>query len=174
MNSIWSLPRSARSSKGLANADVADQHRDAARPRPGRLIIGGGARSVMFLREIIIARHRMPMRRRDLAWFAVFPDPVGRLNRPVSDVVALTRIILENEDLPVLRCTLDRVAHRKDAPSDTMAPSLFRKTSAIRGLYSIRGRASRHSFWRVGEPRCCFRASAGCRSSISSTSGTVI
>ena len=33
------------------------------------------ARSCVFSQEILIARYRMPMRRRDLGWLAVFTDP---------------------------------------------------------------------------------------------------
>src|SRR5882757_7685098 len=51
------------------------------------------------------------MRGRDLAWPAVFPDPFTRLSRPVSDVIGPTRVILENDDVPVPGCGLDRVAH---------------------------------------------------------------
>jgi hypothetical protein len=41
------------------------------------------------------------MRRRDLAWLAVFPDPFTRLGRPVSDDIGPTRVILENDEFPI-------------------------------------------------------------------------
>ena len=64
-------------------------------------------------REIFAARQWKPMRRRDLAWLAVFPDPFTRLRRPASDDIGPTRVILENDEFPISRCGLDRVAHAK-------------------------------------------------------------
>src|SRR5260370_10893781 len=88
----------------------------AARSRsrwPGRR---GIARSIVLL-ERFVARHWIPTRRRDLARLAVFADPSTSLKRPVSDVKHTKDIILENDDLPVSRCGLDRVTHVKHACS---------------------------------------------------------
>ena len=57
------------------------------------------------------------MRRRDLAWLAVFRDPLPRLSRPESEVTGPTRVILENDDSPISRSGLERLAHAKDAYS---------------------------------------------------------
>lgn len=83
------------------------------RARGRRSDLRGVARSLVLLQEIIVARHRIPLRRPDLDWFAVLTDPLTRLRRPVSDVTSPTRIILEDDGAPVLRCGLDRLAHAK-------------------------------------------------------------
>src|SRR5260370_42444259 len=97
----------------------------AARSRsrwPGRR---GIARSIVLL-ERFVARHWIPTRRRDLARLAVFADPSTSLKRPVSDVKHPKDIILENDDLPVSRCGLDRVTHVKHACSaDVIGPFLL-------------------------------------------------
>jgi len=74
------------------------------------------------------------MRRRDLAWLAVFPDPFARLSRPMSDVIGPTRVILENDDFSISRCGLERLAHAKDAHSDgVIGPFVlyFRNTQTL-------------------------------------------
>ena len=70
------------------------------------------------------------MRRRDLAWLAVFPDPFTRLGRPVSNVTGPTRFILENDDVPIFGCGPDRVAHVR-MPILTVLPGHFFATSPI-------------------------------------------
>jgi hypothetical protein len=56
------------------------------------------------------------MRRRDLAWLAVFPDPFT--SGPVSEVIGPTRVILEDDNFTIPRCGLDRLAHVKYAYFD--------------------------------------------------------
>ena len=70
------------------------------------------------------------MRRRDLAWLIVFPNPFTRLSRPVNDVIGSIRIILKNDDFPISRCGLDRVAHAK-TPILTVLSGHFISTSPI-------------------------------------------
>jgi hypothetical protein len=61
-----------------------------------------GVRGGVRWLKISIVRQRLPMRRRDLAWIAVFTDPFARFRRPVSDIKNPTRIILEDDGLLVL------------------------------------------------------------------------
>ena len=56
------------------------------------------------------------MRRRDLAGFAVSPDPFTRLKRPVGDATVLPRVIFENDDFPISRCGLNRRGACKKTP----------------------------------------------------------
>ena len=86
------------------------------------------------------------MRWRDLARLAVFTDPFTSLRRPVSDVMHPKDVILENDDFPVSRCGLDRVApvnvaHVKHAYSKMLSGHFF-STLPIQETYSTRGRAS--------------------------------
>jgi len=85
------------------------------------------------------------MRRRDLARLAVFPDPLTRLSRPVSDIVGPARIILEDDGVLIPWYGLNRTGHAKDAYSDSViGPFLLH--FAGRRLYSTRGRAQSTPF----------------------------
>jgi hypothetical protein len=55
------------------------------------------------------------MRRRDLAWLAIFPDPPTRLSRPLSKLEASAYVILKNDEFPIPWSGVDRTAHVKDA-----------------------------------------------------------
>jgi hypothetical protein len=57
----------------------------------------------------------LPMRRRDLAWLAIFPDPPTRLSRPLSKLEASAHVILEDDEFPILWGSVDGTAHGKDA-----------------------------------------------------------
>src|SRR5438105_3472275 len=59
------------------------------------------ARTFVFSQEILIARQRIPMRRRDLGWLAVLTDPFTRLSRPASDIIGPARIILKDDSCSV-------------------------------------------------------------------------
>src|SRR5439155_14564746 len=78
----------------------------------------GAARPIVLLWEIFVVRRWTPMRRRNPGWLTIFSDPLTRLSRPVSNVIGPGRFILENNDFPISRCGLDRVAHCKDAYSN--------------------------------------------------------
>src|SRR6185295_17679115 len=56
-----------------------------------------GVRGGVRWLKISIVRQRLPMRRRDLAWIAVFTDPFARFRRPVRDIKNPTCIILEDD-----------------------------------------------------------------------------
>src|SRR5258708_6632018 len=138
----------------------------AARSRsrwPGR---SGIARSIVLL-ESFVAGHWIPRRRRDLARLAVFADPSTSLKRPVSDVKHPKDIILENDDLPVSRCGLDRVAHLKHAHSDdVIGPFLLHFANTVNLFHRWEG--LKYPFWlghrrnrsRSVSPPCHAR---GCR-----------
>jgi hypothetical protein len=76
------------------------------------------ARFRVIVWEMLFLWHWTPMRRRDLAGLTILRDPFTGLSRPVSYFIGPSRIMLENYDLPISRCGLDRVAHCKDACSD--------------------------------------------------------
>ena len=120
----------------------------AARPRRRRADLRGIVRYFAALQDIFVfaAGHWTPMRRRDLAWLAVFTDPFTRLRRPVSDVIGPKHVILEDYGLPVPRCGLNRTAHAK-TPILTVLSGHFFFTSPIQEAYSTRGGASSYSFW---------------------------
>src|SRR5206468_12518355 len=59
----------------------------------------------------------LPMRRRDLAYLAIFRDPCTRLSRPLSALKASAYVILKNDEFPIPWSGVDRTAHVKDAYS---------------------------------------------------------
>src|SRR3979490_2264567 len=80
------------------------------------------------------------MRRRDLAWLALFTDPLTRLSRPVTDVISPTCIILKDDRIPIPRCGCNSFAHVKDAVL-TMLYGQFVSASTMCGFLSTRGEA---------------------------------
>src|SRR6267378_5669070 len=78
---------------------------------PSRLRRCWGARSTFSLQKMLIALwqtvfitlQHMPIRWCDRAGLAILPDPRMLLNRPVSELIGPTRVILKNDDLPVSR-----------------------------------------------------------------------
>src|SRR5205814_10622810 len=71
----------------------------------------GVARSSFLLRNKFIFQNKflaflrktrgLPMRRRDLAWLAIFLDPPTRLRRPLSELKASAYVILKNDEFPI-------------------------------------------------------------------------
>jgi hypothetical protein len=72
----------------------------------------------------------IPMRRRDLAWLAVFADPFTSLRRPVGDIIGPARIILEDDNVPVPRRGFNGSAHVK-TPILPGLPGRFLSTSPV-------------------------------------------
>jgi hypothetical protein len=63
----------------------------------------------MFLalwQKVFITLQCMPIGWCDRAGLAIFSDPRTLLNRPVSELIGPTRVILKNDDLPVFRYRL--------------------------------------------------------------------
>jgi hypothetical protein len=63
----------------------------------------------------------------------------------VSDIIGLGRIILEDDNFSVPRCSIDRVAHVKHAYSDGVIRPFF-SISPRQEAYSTRGGASSYFF----------------------------
>src|SRR5579872_6852844 len=61
------------------------------------------------------------MRRRDLAWLAIFLNPPAPVSRPLSRFEASAYVILENDECPILWSGVDHAAHEKDAYSKRLS-----------------------------------------------------
>src|SRR3981189_2452486 len=96
-----------------------------ARSTCRRRRVGEAARQTVPLLKIIFPRHWIPARRRYLAGFAVFSDPLTGLRQPTSDIIGPARIIPKDDEVPIPRCGLNRLAHVNHAYSDGLSGHFF-------------------------------------------------
>jgi hypothetical protein len=104
----------------------------AAGPRCGRRRLGEAARQTVRLLKIIFPWHWIPMRRRVLDRLSVFTDPSTGLRRPVSDIIGPKRPILDEDDVFIPRCGLNRMGQWKPPLfCRVIAPFLFANTGSV-------------------------------------------
>ena len=96
-----------------------------ARSTCRRRRVGEAAGQTVPLLKIIFARHWIPTRRRYLARVAVFSDPLTGLRQPMSDIIGPARIIPKDDEVPIPRCGLNRLAHVNHAYSDGLSGHFF-------------------------------------------------